>query len=485
MIDLMINDGQRKKNVQRCKEKGILLPTFAQMRDPAKIPSSVKNELSNIGLWDVHPRNLFRVNWHNEPVERGGGFGEVNYLEIPRAITGTRARIIGLAGKWFPTGAHKVGAAYACLAPELVTGRFDPANKKAVWPSTGNYCRGGAYISRLLSCPSIAILPAEMSRERFEWLATMAEEVIATPGCESNVKEIFDKCVELEKTRPDAVIFNQFDQLPNHLWHYQITGPAMEELFLRLKGPKDQLAAVLLSSGSAGTLGSGSYIKRRFPGAKLGVGEALQCPTILENGFGGHRIEGIGDKHIPWIHNFRDTDMAVGVADEMALRYIRIFNEEAGRKNLLEAGADPEALTKLDWMGISGVGNLIGAIKMAKYYELGEEDIVFTMFTDSMELYGSRLRELRAERGDYGQRQADRDLESIRSLGLDHVFEMSHVDRRRVHNLKYFTWIEQLGKSLDELRAQWEDYRDYWGSLYDQVGDIDAMIEEFNREVLS
>jgi cysteine synthase A len=485
MIDLTINGGQRKKNVQRCKEKGILLPTFAQMRDPAKIPSSVKNELSNIGLWDVHPRNLFRVNWHNEPVERGGGFGEVNYLEIPRAITGTRARIIGLAGKWFPTGAHKVGAAYACLAPELVTGRFDPANKKAVWPSTGNYCRGGAYISRLLSCPSIAILPAEMSRERFEWLATMAEEVIATPGCESNVKEIFDKCVELEKTRPDAVIFNQFDQLPNHLWHYQITGPAMEELFLRLKGPKDQLAAVLLSSGSAGTLGSGSYIKRRFPGAKLGVGEALQCPTILENGFGGHRIEGIGDKHIPWIHNFRDTDMAVGVDDELAIRYIRLFNEEAGRKNLLEAGADPEALTKLDWMGISGVGNLIGAIKMAKYYELGEEDIVFTMFTDSMELYGSRLRELRAERGDYGQRQADRDLESIRSLGLDHVFEMSHVDRRRVHNLKYFTWIEQLGKSLDELRAQWEDYRDYWGSLYDQVGDIDAMIEEFNREVLS
>jgi len=384
-----------------------------------------------------------------------------------------------------PTGAHKVGAAYACLAPELVTGRFDPANKKAVWPSTGNYCRGGAYISRLLSCPSIAILPAEMSRERFEWLATMAEEVIATPGCESNVKEIFDKCVELEKTRPDAVIFNQFDQLPNHLWHYQITGPAMEELFLRLKGPKDQLAAVLLSSGSAGTLGSGSYIKRRVPGAKLGVGVALQCPTILENGFGGHRIEGIGDKHIPWIHNFRDTDMAVGVDDELAIRYIRLFNEEAGRKNLLEAGADPEALTKLDWMGISGVGNLIGAIKMAKYYELGEEDIVFTMFTDSMELYGSRLRELRAERGDYGQRQADRDLESIRSLGLDHVFEMSQVDRRRVHNLKYFTWIEQLGKSLDELRAQWEDYRDYWGSLYDQVGDIDAMIEEFNREVLS
>jgi len=485
MIDLRVDGEQRKKNVQRCREKGILLPTFAQMRDPAKIPSSVKNELLRIGLWDVHPRNLFRVSWHNEAVERGGGFGGVNYLEIPRVITGTKARIVGLTGKWFPTGAHKVGAAYACLAPELVTGRFDPSRKKAVWPSTGNYCRGGAYISRLLSCPSIAILPAEMSRERFEWLATMAEEVIATPGCESNVKEIFDKCIELEKTRPDAVIFNQFDQLPNHLWHYEVTGPAMEEVFLKIKGAKDHLAAVLLSSGSAGTLGSGSYIKRKFPGVKVGVGEALQCPTILENGYGGHRIEGIGDKHIPWIHNFRDTDMAVGVDDELAIRYIRLFNEKAGRDMLLEAGADPEAVAKLDWLGISGVGNLIGAIKMAKYYELGENDIVFTMFTDSMELYGSRLVELEKERGDYGQRQADRDMESLQSLSVDYAFELSHVDRRRVHNLKYFTWIEQLGKSLDELRAQWDDYRNYWGSLYDQADTLDAMIEEFNAEILA
>ncbi len=485
MIDLRINGEQRKKNIQRCREKGILLPTFAQMRDPETIPSSVKEELSHIGLWDVHPRNLFRVTWHNEAVEKGGGFDGVNYLEIPRAITGTKARIIGLAGKWFPTGAHKVGAAYACLAPELVTGRFDPTSKKAVWPSTGNYCRGGAYISRLLACPSIAILPAEMSRERFEWLATMAEEVIATPGCESNVKEIFDKCVELENTRHDAVIFNQFDQLPNHLWHYEITGPAIEEVFQKVKGPKDHLAALLLSSGSAGTLGSGSYIKRKFPEVKLGVGEALQCPTILENGFGGHRIEGIGDKHIPWIHNFRETDMVIDVDDELAIRYIRLFNEEVGRKNLLEAGADPEIVAKLDWLGISGVGNLIGAIKMAKYYELGEEDIVFTMFTDSMELYGSRIRELRVERGEYDQRQADRDMESIGSLGVDHVLEMSHVDRRRAHNLKYFTWIEQLGKPLEELRAQWDDYRNYWGSLYEQVEEMDTMIEEFNREVLS
>lgn len=482
MIDLRIDEKARKRNIERCREKGIILPTYAQMRDPAKIPASVKTELKGIGLWDVHNRNLFRVNWHNEPVEKGGLYAGVNFLEIPRAITGTKARIVGLVGKWFPTGAHKVGAALSCLLPELVTGRFDPTTKKAVWPSTGNYCRGGAYISRLLSCPSVAILPAGMSRERFEWLKTMAEEVIATPGTESNVKEIFDKCIELEATRTDAVIFNQFDQLPNHLWHYAVTGPAMEEAFRALAKPGDHLAGVVLSSGSAGTLGAGSYIRDHFPGAKVGVAEALQCPTLLENGFGEHRIEGIGDKHIPWIHNLRDTDAVIAVDDEVPVRMIRLLNEKAGRARLQEAGIDTATLAKLDWLGISGNGNLAGAIKFAKHYELGEDDVVFTMFTDSMALYGSRLTELTAERGAYDQRQADRDMEMLSNINIDHVLELDQAGKRRIHQLKYFTWIEQLGKDIKELRAQWDDHRAYWGGLRAQVSELDRLIEDFNAE---
>jgi cysteine synthase len=484
MIDLNVNEAQRKKNIQRCREKGIILPTYAQMRDPSKVPEAIKKELEGIGLWDVHSRNLFRVTWHNEPKEKGGSFGGVNFVELPNSITGTKARIIGLSGKWFPTGAHKVGAALSCLLPELVTGRFDPTTKKAVWPSTGNYCRGGAYISRLLSCPSIAILPAGMSKERFDWLRTMAEEVIATPGCESNVKEIFDKCAELRATRPDAVIFNQFDQLPNHLWHYAVTGPAMEEVFGKTSRPGDHVAGAVLSSGSAGTLGSGSYLRDTFPGAKVGVAEALQCPTILENGFGDHRIEGIGDKHIPWIHNLRDTDAAIGVDDELPMRIIRLFNEEAGRKVLAENGVGADLLSKIDWLGISGVGNMLGAIKFAKYYELGPNDIVFTVFTDSMVMYQSRLAELTAERGKYDQRQADRDYALLQAVSVDHVLELTQVDKRRIHNLKYFSWIEQQGKELTELRAQWDDYRAYWGDLRAQVGALDSMIEDFNSEVL-
>ena len=484
MIDLRIDEKARKKNIQRCKDNGILLPTYEQMRDPSKVPQSVKDELKGIGLWDVHSRNLFRVTWKNEPKEKGGQFGDVNYLELPREITGTKARIAGIVGKWFPTGAHKVGAAYSCLVPELVTGRFDPSTKKAVWPSTGNYCRGGAYISRLLTCPSVAILPAGMSKERFTWLKTMAEEVIATPGCESNVKEIFDKCVEIEKTRPDAVIFNQFDQMPNHLWHYAVTGPAMDDVYKKMAKSGDHLALTMYSSGSAGTLGSGSYLKEHHPGTRVGVGEALQCPTILENGYGGHRIEGIGDKHIPWIHNLRDTDVAVGVDDEIAIRLLRLFNEPAGKKALAEAGVPKDVLDRLDLMGISGIGNLVATIKAAKYYELGADDIALTVFTDSLALYGSRLLELAAERGPYDQRQADRDLDMLRNLSVDYVLELSHVDKRRVHQLKYYTWIEQLGKELDELNAQWNDYRDYWGGLHGQVDALDAMIKDFNAEIL-
>ncbi|HUW68704.1 MAG TPA: pyridoxal-phosphate dependent enzyme [bacterium] len=484
MIDLRIDEKARKKNIQRCKEKGIVLPTYEQMRDPSKVPQQYKDELKNIGLWDTHSRNLFRVTWKNEPKEKGGQFGNVNYFELPREITGTKARIAGIVGKWFPTGAHKVGAAYSCLVPELVTGRFDPTTKKAVWPSTGNYCRGGAYISKLLSCPSVAILPAEMSKERFTWLKTMADEVIATPGCESNVKEIFDKCIEIEKTRPDAVIFNQFDQLPNHLWHYSVTGPAMDDVFKLMAKAGDHLALTMYSSGSAGTLGSGTYLKEHHPGTRVGVGEALQCPTILENGFGGHRIEGIGDKHIPWIHNLRDTDVAVGVDDEITIRLLRLFNEPAGKKVLAEAGVSADVLAKLDLMGISGIGNLVATIKAAKYYELGADDIALTVFTDSLALYGSRLLELAAERGPYDQRQADRDLDMLKNLSVDYVLDMTHVDRRRVHQLKYYTWIEQLGKQLEELNAQWDDYRAYWGNIHAQAPLIDTMIKEFNAEVL-
>jgi cysteine synthase len=373
-----------------------------------------------------------------------------------------------------------VGATFGCIIPRLITGQFDATVEKAVWPSTGNFCRGGAYVSSLLACDSIAILPEEMSRERFEWLETVAGEVIATPGCESNVKEIFDKCKELTDTRDDIVIFNQFEEFGNHLWHYEVTGPALEELLGALKGGSERCAGVVISSGSAGTLGCGDYLKERIPQLKVTVAEALQCPTLLMNGFGGHRIEGIGDKHVPWIHNIRNTDLVVAVDDEHTVRTLRLFNEAAGRSYLEEQGVDPLLVKQLDLLGISSIGNLIAAIKFAHYYELGESDLVLTVFTDSMELYGSRLKELEKERGSYGKQDAVRDFELLRNQSTDWMQELNHYDRRRIHNLKYYTWVEQQGKDVEELNTQWYDYRNYWGRIHELGPEIDSLIEEFN-----
>jgi len=484
MINLTINDEQIERIVQRCRERGIIVPTFAQMKNPELVPESIKDELKDIGLWDVHSRNLFRITWKNEPVAHGGGYGDVNYLVLPRELTGVDAKIIALVGKWFPTGSHKVGATFGCIAPQLITGQFDPTVQKAVWPSTGNYCRGGAYVAALLSCESIAILPEEMSSERFEWLKKVAGEVIATPGCESNVKEIFDKCWELRKTREDIVIFNQFDEFGNHLWHYEVTGNAMREVLERELGDNDKYFGVVLTSGSSGTLGCGDFLKEQYPASKLAVGEALQCPTLLLNGFGGHRIEGIGDKHVPWIHNLRNTDMVIAVDDEHSIRAMRLFNEPAGRKFLAANGVPDEVLQSLDLLGISSIGNMLGAIKLAKYYELTANDVIVTVFTDSMELYESRMKQYRQDCGEYTELDAARAHEMLMLETTDNMLELDYYARKRVHNLKYYTWVEQQAKELDELNAQWFD-RNYWSRVHELAPRIDELTREFNERISS
>ncbi|MEJ2599464.1 MAG: pyridoxal-5-phosphate-dependent protein subunit beta [Anaerolineales bacterium] len=482
-IDLNIDAERRKHAIQRVRQQNIIIPTFAQMKNPELIPGKIKEELKGIGLWDVNPRNLFRITWHNEPKAQGGLFGGVNYFEFPSSLTGTEARIIALVGKWFPTGAHKVGAAFGCLAPRLVTGQFDPTTQKAVWPSTGNYCRGGAYDSALLACNSIAILPEGMSRERFDWLSKIAGEVIATPGSESNVKEIFDKCWELRNSGEDLMIFNQFEEFGNYLWHYEITGHAMEEVLKQVLGPHDTYRGMASATGSAGTIASGDYMKQLFPGSKIVASEALQCPTLLENGFGAHRIEGIGDKHVPWIHNTQNTDMVVAIDDQAVVNISRLFNEPEGRAYLVKQGVPEKVVQELDLLGFSGISNVLSAIKMAKYYELGHEDVVLTVLTDSMELYGSRIKEMQAEYGQYDSLHASADFARyLHGQSTDNLLELTYADRRRVHNLKYFTWVEQQGRTYEEIKAQWYD-RAYWKGVQTQVEEIDNLIEEFNHEV--
>ncbi len=320
-----------------------------------------------------------------------------------------------------------------------------------------------------------------MSQERFTWLREIGAEVIATPGCESNVKEIYDKCWELRED-PVNVIFNQFDEFGNPIFHYAVTGPALEDV-LRDECAGRRPAAFVSATGSAGTIAAGDYLKARYPGMRIVATEAQQCPTLLMNGFGGHRIEGIGDKHVPWVHNVRNTDAVAAIDDEDCMRVLRLFNEEEGRRCLQEAGVRKETVEQLPLLGISSICNVLAAIKTARYFELDEKDVILTVFTDSAELYASRISELHAGRGAYTAMQAVRDLEGpLHHQGMDYFKELSYYDRKAIHNLKYYTWVEQQGKTTEELQAQWDP--EYWRRLFeDEVKGFDTLIEEFNKEV--
>lgn len=485
MIDLTLNEKILKKAVKRAREQNIIIPTFNEQRNPDTIPISIQKELADLSLWEIHPRNLYRITWKNEPKDRGGRYSpSPNYIELPPELTGVEARIIALIGKWFPTGSHKVGATFGCLVPRLVTGQFDPTSQVAVWPSTGNYCRGGAYDATLLACKSLAILPEEMSQERFKWLKSVAGEIISTPGGESNVKEVFDKCWELKKERGEKiVIFNQFDEFGNHLWHHEVTGPAMQEVFEK-EQKNSKLRGICLTTGSAGTLGAADYLKSIYPLSKTAAGESLQCPTMLQNGYGYHRIEGIGDKHIPWIHNTKQTDFVIAIDDQDCMNLLRLFNEPKGKQYLFREGIPEYMINSLPLLGISSIANMLMAIKFAKYYELTRQDVVLTVFTDSVEMYTSRLRELNMRHGEYSEMRAAIDFHrSLQSMKTDSMLELRYTDKQRLHHLKYFTWVEQQGKSVEELNQQWVNDEYYWGSIHQQAEKIDELIIKFNEQV--
>jgi len=474
-----------EKSMARARAQNILLPTFAQQKDPTLAPESIKTRLKDVGLWDLDPANLFRITWKNEAVEYGGGFGEGNWIEFPSALTGVDATIVGIVGKWFPTGAHKVGAAYGCLVPRLVTGAFDPGMQKAVWPSTGNYCRGGAYDCALLGCPAIAILPEGMSHERFEWLREIGtDEIIATPGTESNVKEIYDKCWQLRAERGDGiVVFNQFEEFGNAIWHYHMTGSIIEEIFQAHYAQTGRLSGYVSATGSAGTIAAGDFLRTRHPGIRVVATEALQCPTLLQFGFGDHRIEGIGDKHIPWIHNVRNTNMVAAVDDEQTLQLMRLFGEDEGRACLRREGIDNRTILTLGEIGISGLCNLVASIKTARYYDMDERDVIFTPITDSMELYASRKREMQKTHGPYNAHLADQHFgRYLQGTTADHVRELTYSDQKALHNFKYFTWVEQQGRRSDELRELWDE--DFWREIFSQdvLDEWDRLIDAFNSD---
>ncbi|MFZ2490224.1 MAG: pyridoxal-5'-phosphate-dependent protein subunit beta [Thermoanaerobaculia bacterium] len=481
IVDRAIYDN----GVRRFREAGIALPTFAQLADPSTIPQAIEAQLEGVDPQSPHPLNLFRVHWFNDRTGRRRQ-QLPDHVVLPPELTGVRARIAVLFGKPFPMiTAHKVLAAYACLAPRVVTGQFDPIRHRAIWPSTGNYCRGGVAISRIMGCRGVAVLPAGMSRERFDWLERWVADpadIIRTLGTESNVKEIYDKCHELD-TDPQNIIFNQFSEFANYLVHYACTGRALGAVFEAMQSAEPQLRmrAFVSATGSAGTIGAGDYVKEQY-GAAIVAAEALECPTMLYNGFGEHNIQGIGDKHIPLIHNVMNTDYAVAISDRSTDALNVLFNSSEGRRYLGQRRDVPaDTLDRLGDLGISSICNILGAVKLARYLDLGSDDVIVTVATDGADLYGTELQKAveRDFSGGFDAVSAGEVFgQHMLGAGIDHLLELSHQDRRRIFDLGYYTWVEQQGIPIDEF-VQRRD-QSFWRGLRDLIPEWDACINEFN-----
>jgi cysteine synthase len=483
----IVNPEVYRRTVNHFRDAGIVLPTFAELAEPERIPAALREELSGIDPDAPHARNLFRTHWWND--DSRAGLAELPaHLVLPKELTGIEAPIILLLGDRFPMiRAHKVLATYSCLAPRVITGQFDPAEHRAVWPSTGNYCRGGVAVSRIMDCHGVAVLPEGMSDERFEWLESWVMEpgdIIRTPGTESNVKEIYDKCAELERD-PRNVIFNQFCEFGNHLVHYLCTGSAIERVFEEEKRrhPALSMAAFVSASGSAGTLAAGDYLKERH-GCRIVAAEALECPTMLENGFGEHNIQGIGDKHIPLIHNVMNTDIVTAISDRSTDALTVLFNSQAGHEYLRkERKVRGELLDRLCSLGLSSICNVLAAIKTAKQLGLGPEDAVFTVATDGAGLYTSVIRDVLARRfgGNLDHRAAASTFaEHMLGADTENLLVLTDSGRRRIFNLGYYTWVEQQGVTLEEFTVRRK--QKFWKGLRELIPVWDGMIQEFNRQ---
>jgi cysteine synthase len=475
-----------ERTVERFRATGVVLPTFAQLADPTTIPSAITGRLAGVDPDAPDPLNLFRAHWFNAADRRGRTDVPVHVV-LPPALTGVEAPIVVLLGDRFPMiRSHKVLAAYGCLVPRLVTGQFDPTVQRAVWPSTGNYCRGGVAISRILGCRGVAVLPAGMSRERFDWLERWVADpadVIRTPGTESNVKEIYDRCAELDR-EPDTVIFNQFSEFGNHIAHYTITGRALEVVAeaVRAGRPDCRPRAFVSATGSAGTIGAGDYLKTRHGSLTVAV-EALECPTMLENGFGEHNIQGIGDKHIPLIHDVMATDIVVGVSDRATDRLAVLFGSDAGRDYLARRrGVDPATLAALDSFGLSSICNIVAAIKVARYEGYGPDDLVMTVATDGASMYATERERIVArdfQAGFDDVAAGETFGQFLAGATTDHLLELRRTDRVRIFNLGYFTWVEQQGVPLEEFDAR--RHPAFWTGMRSIVELWDRRIDELNE----
>ena len=451
-------------------------PTFEEMLNPETIPKEIREKALKARIeTPLDPINLFNINW----TDHNGG---MCYMVIPKELTGVSANIIVMYSKNFPTGSHKVGATYSVTMEKQLAGEIIPGIDTIVFPSTGNYGIGGSFTGPRMGYDTKIVLPELMSKERFEKIDYYGASYIKTSGCESSVKEIYDKCWELKAQSPNNKILNQFESFGNYLFHYHVTGNSINKVVAELKAKgvgNGRVSALVSSMGSSGTIASGDRLKQLYPETKIIGLEPLQCPTLFNNGFGDHDIQGIGDKHVTWIHNVMNMDAMMCVDDMESKKGLQLLTSDVGKDYLVNvAGMSKENVSMLSQiLGISGVCNLIGAIKTAKYYEMTENENIFTICTDTIDRYHSVMEALDNEFGIMDKTEAAVRYNCIfKNVKLDYIQEGTYATRKRWHNLKYYTWVEQQGKTVEELNAQ--KSQDYWLEKQSKIQSIDEELKD-------
>jgi len=440
-------------------------PTYHEMLHPDALPEAVRRQALTAQADESDPANLFNITWR----DAGGG---IRHVVLPKEFTGVEANIVVLVGRGFPSGSHKVGPAYATILEGELAGEILPGESTMIGPSTGNFGIGVAYVSRLKGYPAVVIMPDRMSAERYERIRRYGGQLDLTPGTESDVILVIERCEHYKKDSRNKILA-QFELLPNYRFHRYVTGRSALEA-ARQHG-NGRIAAFVAAPGSAGTLAGGDEIKTLFPDCVVVALEPRECPTLFNEGRGTHRIEGIGDKMVALIHNILTTDYVALVHDDDCVAGLELLERHSSlveRTLRLPAGA----LRKFQGIfGISSLCNILGAIRMAQFLTLGPDENVVTIATDGFDRYPSVLAELAQREGPFTDVKLRDWFEAIfRGFDAREILDVRGGEQKeRLFRQKEETWL-RFGYSreyLDQMKSQ-----SFWELEFAKIPGVDSAL---------
>lgn len=445
-------------------------PTYDEMLHPESVDPKIRKRAIKAKDDELDPINLFNITWKDDN-------NKVNKIVLPKELTGVDCNIVVLLGKYFPSGSHKVGPAYSTLIEGCVDQTILPGEHTILGPSTGNFGIGVSYICNLMKYDAIVIMPDNMSKERYDRIQRYGAKLDLTPGTESDVILTLERTFKL-KENPRNRSLAQFELLPNYRFHRHVTGNSCVEAVKDIGNGR--IACFASAPGSAGTLAAGDQIKKEFPEAKVVALEPYECSTLMNGGRGQHRIEGIGDKMCTLIHNVLNTDYIALVKDDDCVRGLKVMHD--GINILVENGIDQDkALQMQEMFGVSGLCNIIGAIKMAKYLKLGPNDNVVTIATDGYDRYESVIQDLERrylETEDFVLRRWFKDV--FRKIGEEDIVDYRSVAQKE----KLFTQKEKDWLKFGYPKSYLDSMRDmkFWDEEYNKLFHYDDKIKNLREE---